>query len=164
MFSREALGNRYDEINDKRKNKISQNANIEACRRAQKLGVESRLRNSYKILDTSNMGRQKGCIPWNKGLSKSEHPSIMKAALNRIIHPDKVRYSDGWNKDIKNQAYEEHGNFCNTCDSEENLLIHHKDLSKDNHELGNLIPMCRSCHTRLHGRLQNNLALASRMI
>ncbi len=31
-------------------------------------------------------------------------------------------------------------------------IVHHLDLSKDNHELENLVPLCSKCHSYVHRR------------
>jgi len=38
---------------------------------------------------------------------------------------------------------------CELCDRPA-ILIHHKDFGNDNHNIGNLQPLCRYCHLRLH--------------
>jgi len=115
-----------------------------------------------KSLSESMSKTMMGRIPWNNGLTKYDHPSIMKYALERTIYFDKVKYSKGWDEVIKSQVRELYGYSCNVCGRTRGLLVHHKDLSKDNHELDNLELLCRSCHAKLHGRLWNNLAMRAR--
>ena len=38
---------------------------------------------------------------------------------------------------------------CQSC-KEEAGLVHHVDGDKDNHNISNLSPLCRSCHARIH--------------
>jgi len=45
---------------------------------------------------------------------------------------------------------------CEICRSAA-MDVHHKDLSKSNHQLSNLQALCRSCHNQLHRRVKNNL-------
>jgi len=35
-------------------------------------------------------------------------------------------------------------------------IAHHKDLSKSNHNLDNLEPLCNKCHCLLHGEIKRN--------
>ncbi len=41
-------------------------------------------------------------------------------------------------------------NVCNICGSTENLLVHHIDGNRDNNSLSNLLPVCGSCHGKIH--------------
>lgn len=42
-------------------------------------------------------------------------------------------------------------NACHTCGAaDDGLVVHHTDGDETNDDLNNLIPMCRSCHSRLH--------------
>jgi hypothetical protein len=38
---------------------------------------------------------------------------------------------------------------CSLCDNK-SYLVHHKDFSKTNHDINNLQPLCRACHTKIH--------------
>ena len=40
-------------------------------------------------------------------------------------------------------------NKCRLCNRKA-VLVHHKDFSNDNHDINNLIALCRYCHLRLH--------------
>ncbi len=39
---------------------------------------------------------------------------------------------------------------CVVCDETENVIVHHKDGDRENHDIDNLVPLCRSCHTKAH--------------
>lgn len=42
-------------------------------------------------------------------------------------------------------------NTCYACgDASSDLVVHHVDGDDNNNALENLVPMCRSCHSRLH--------------
>ena len=43
---------------------------------------------------------------------------------------------------------------CALCDTEEDLLIHHKDANYKNNDINNLQCLCRSCHTIVHNKLR----------
>lgn len=47
------------------------------------------------------------------------------------------------------QVLQENNFTCRHC-GDKATQIHHKDGSKNNHELENLIPVCHKCHMRLH--------------
>jgi len=43
--------------------------------------------------------------------------------------------------------------LCNVCGYGEfirSLVVHHIDGNRDNNDLDNLIPLCRSCHRKIH--------------
>ena len=44
------------------------------------------------------------------------------------------------------------GNYsCAKCGTKsEKIIVHHKDFTKHNHELFNLIPLCEPCHRIKH--------------
>jgi hypothetical protein len=39
---------------------------------------------------------------------------------------------------------------CVACGSTDDIQIHHKDADRSNDDIDNLIPLCLSCHSRLH--------------
>lgn len=64
------------------------------------------------------------------------------------------RYGGNYKKCLKRD-----GNKCTTCGSTRDLVVHHKDKTgmksagsykKSNNSMGNLITLCRGCHSRLH--------------
>lgn len=50
------------------------------------------------------------------------------------------------NKKIAMQNYNHKCAYCGNAAT----VVHHKDGSKSNHELDNLIPLCPSCHVKKH--------------
>lgn len=42
------------------------------------------------------------------------------------------------------------GKKCETCETTENLCLHHIDLNPTNNDSSNLMTLCGSCHTRWH--------------
>jgi hypothetical protein len=40
---------------------------------------------------------------------------------------------------------------CHICDATEEIVVHHADGDKSNDDLENLLPVCRSCHNKIHG-------------
>jgi hypothetical protein len=41
-------------------------------------------------------------------------------------------------------------NVCNVCGSNGDLLVHHIDGDRNNNQLENLIPVCETCHGKIH--------------
>lgn len=40
--------------------------------------------------------------------------------------------------------------YCELCNSTNNLIVHHIDWNRNHNEQFNLITICRSCHARIH--------------
>lgn len=53
--------------------------------------------------------------------------------------------------DYRTLCFEEHGEGCELCGSTTSIVAHHIDGDRENNELDNLLPVCRSCHTSIHG-------------
>lgn len=71
--------------------------------------------------------------------------------------------TDSYNSNnYRKNALEYYGHTCQRCGKdfpEKKLVVHHKDCNNyqselGNHELDNLMVLCRSCHTKLHNELQ----------
>jgi 5-methylcytosine-specific restriction endonuclease McrA len=41
-------------------------------------------------------------------------------------------------------------NLCNVCGSTGKLSVHHIDGDRSNNSLDNLVPVCQSCHSKIH--------------
>ena len=54
--------------------------------------------------------------------------------------------------DYRKRAIQEYGEVCHNCGEEEDILVHHRDGDRSNNELSNLIPLCSTCHGKVHGR------------
>ena len=93
-----------------------------------------------------------GIIPWNKGLNE-DHPKVkIQADALRKYH---CNYNDrGVSIKKENTSkYQKHiKDNCEICNSMENLEVHHKDKTRDNHFPENLITLCESCHMRVHSQ------------
>lgn len=62
-------------------------------------------------------------------------------------------YSVGWTKRLRRYIKERDGWSCNMCKKKLTsfeLVVHHKDWSKNNHSVDNLVTLCRSCHGTIH--------------
>lgn len=57
---------------------------------------------------------------------------------------------DPINADYREKCLAEKPAECVACDSEDNILVHHKDGNRTNHDLDNLVPLCSSCHAEVH--------------
>ena len=59
----------------------------------------------------------------------------------------KNEYVYNWRK-IRDLALEYYGRICYKCGSTHYVCVHHIDYCKKNNYLGNLIPLCLSCHIK----------------
>lgn len=50
----------------------------------------------------------------------------------------------------REKALREHGEVCFECGSDRNVVVHHKDGNRENDDLINLVPLCASCHAKVH--------------
>ena len=62
----------------------------------------------------------------------------------------RMPYARGWARKVKALAWERAGQRCELCQADTPRDTHHKDFGKHNHDLENLIVLCRACHKRLH--------------
>jgi len=158
-FSRESLGDRYDEINAKRSLKISQNTNIEGCRMAQARTVEVRKQNGTYKWSKDAPGRKspkyKGRKPWNIGLTK--HTSLSLKAMGIKLRKDPSRLQHdidwtvyGWTKEKAQEIRKRDYFTCQMCGQKRVTIVHHKDMDRRNNSNSNLITLCRACHQEVH--------------
>jgi len=59
-------------------------------------------------------------------------------------------YSPGFAGKVRQLVRERDGNRCRQCGSTKHLCVHHADFEKTNHDLANLVLLCRKCHTIAH--------------
>jgi len=52
----------------------------------------------------------------------------------------------------RERALAHYGEQCDLCGETENIVVHHRDGERSNNDLSNLIPLCESCHGKVHGR------------
>jgi len=70
----------------------------------------------------------------------------------------KIKQKKGWSMVLHNNRItklQQTKRICEIC-GEEGEIVHHKDHSKDNHEIDNLIVVCRKCHWLLHPIYKTN--------
>ena len=53
---------------------------------------------------------------------------------------------------------EKHGDKCLSCEKTQNIHIHHIDCDRTNNDISNLIPLCPSCHKRIHFKLNDGMS------
>ena len=53
--------------------------------------------------------------------------------------------------------------LCEECHKKA-TQIHHKDLSKDNHDLDNLMSVCCQCHADIHGYERKKVGIRKMML
>ena len=71
---------------------------------------------------------------WKGGIA--EYPNHYEMKKNRLIKLQKTK------------------SRCEICNDKANTL-HHKDGSKDNHTIKNLIILCHRCHSIIHTKIKN---------
>jgi hypothetical protein len=176
-FSKEYLGEeRYNEINEKRRLKISKNSNKEACKRGQKIGADKRktlpnyglTEEGRRKISVALSKANKGKHPWNYGLTKFTNESIRKQAEAKTIHQDRIdRRAYGWTLSLRQKIRNRDGWRCSKCGKPQKeikgvLCVHHVDFDPKNNFEDNLISMCRSCHNAYHSHMQPKRAKLSR--
>lgn len=111
------------------------------CRK--KVNVKKVMNSRKKVNPSIQIGIGSGGSQWgndNPMRKRTENP-------RRHDYYLKIYHTKGTNSPV-----------CENCSSDINLDIHHKDLDKGNNNPTNLIKLCRSCHVRLHKKLQKIIA------
>ncbi len=62
-------------------------------------------------------------------------------------------YNIGNIVNYKLKAFAQYGKICVRCNSNKNILVHHKDGDRLNNNIENLEVLCRACHSKLHREL-----------
>jgi len=55
-------------------------------------------------------------------------------------------------KDYREKALDHYEEKCRICNATESVVIHHIDGDHANSSIENLLPVCRSCHMKIHGQ------------
>jgi hypothetical protein len=42
------------------------------------------------------------------------------------------------------------GDYCHVCEATNDIRVHHIDGDRKNNDVENLIPLCRTCHAKVH--------------
>jgi hypothetical protein len=101
----------------------------------------------------------KGKTPWNKGkkLSKEHREKLIINSIKRMKKVGANGYCKDFDKELKDFIRERDSYECQDCNMGQDkhfekwnckLSVHHKDGDKLNTEHGNLISLCKSCHTK----------------
>ena len=62
----------------------------------------------------------------------------------------RLKYAEGFTVKLRQKIKERDNLICQDCGINVKLLIHHKNLGKNNHNEDNLITLCFSCHRKRH--------------
>lgn len=54
---------------------------------------------------------------------------------------------------VRPTVYREKGRECRVCSDTKDLNIHHLDMNRTNNSLDNLIPLCETCHHKVHHKV-----------
>ena len=126
---------RYDRngYTDKKKS-IKVKGNCVICGKEYWYYAKQKAQTCSKICAKINMRerflREKN-IQWKGGIGDYPEHNLFKK--NRKIVLEMSRYS------------------CAICGTKRRkLMVHHKDFTKNNHDLKNLLPLCTPCHYKLH--------------
>jgi DNA polymerase III alpha subunit len=105
-----------------------------------------------------NKGKKGEQVAWNKGMKRSDHPSVK-------IQADKMIGNDNWKlrNDIKEESEWVLGNrllragreyICENCGISKDLQVDHKVSRSEggDHKIDNLRFLCKPCHNTRHGR------------
>lgn len=102
-----------------------------------------------------NSNRQKYCDSCRVKLQKEYNKDYNKKTYTKIGYDHLVlrnanRFKTGIGIYQKLKKLSLDDLRCERCNSEENLLVHHKDRNRHNNELDNLELLCKSCHQLEH--------------
>lgn len=82
---------------------------------------------------------------------RKQNPEKVKKAYHRS-NAIKRGYEEEFSYEIKQKVKIRDRFECQICgEHEKSLVIHHKDKTKTNNRISNLITLCRACHMKIHG-------------
>lgn len=92
----------------------------------------------------------KECGAWFRS-RKSNHTFCSQRCAGRVSHRN-IRTGGNWDEVLKRDGYK-----CRLCERTASLVVHHLDgtgessvESGSNHNLANLVVVCRPCHQKIH--------------
>lgn len=74
--------------------------------------------------------------------------SLLNYKDNRDKYKSKVRFGGNREKKIALNPN------CEFCNSNTEIVVHHKDLDKRNNKIDNFITLCSSCHSKIHNYIR----------
>ena len=83
---------------------------------------------------------------------RARYSAASKGENNRNWHGGRSKqgYGSGWTDSLRKTILERDGYLCQICGNGLRLHVHHRDLTKTNHAVENLITLCQRCHVRVH--------------
>ena len=153
--------------------KITWNDKISQALKNHKVLIETR----KKIGDTRRKRFKEGkIISWNKNLTKDIDERVKRGgkATSRALKGKYIGekswhwqggksfepYGIGFNKELKWRIRRRNNYTCQECKYTEEQLgyklpVHHIDYNKKNNNENNLIPLCKSCHSKTNFKREN---------
>jgi 5-methylcytosine-specific restriction endonuclease McrA len=96
---------------------------------------------------------KKGIIPQNIKIAQANSP-IKKGNQNLNWKGGITPYPKEWTGSLHHRVWVRDKNTCQKCGKKgvkrTDLVVHHKDFTKKNCGIDNLILFCRSCHMKVH--------------
>ena len=117
--------------------------------------VKDKISNTDKKAFTS--GKR---IQWNKdtkGIVKASAGSFKAGKLNPCWNGGgRLKYAEGFTLKLRKRIKIRDNYTCQDCENKNNLVVHHKEFQKDNHNPDKLITLCSSCHRKRHIKKEDN--------
>lgn len=96
---------------------------------------------------------KKGLIPQNIKIAQANSP-VKKGNQNLNWKGGITPYPKEWTGSLHHQVWVRDKNTCQKCCKKgvkrTDLVVHHRDFTKKNCGIDNLILLCRSCHMKVH--------------
>jgi len=121
---------------------------------SKKLYCCDRCENDYKRTHKSYVETQTGFICRTCG--KEFQDNIIRLDNDKVFCSSECRKKyNGVHRyfDYKTKALQAYGKLCNRCNSDKNIMVHHKDGNKMNNDIDNLEVLCAVCHIKLHNQI-----------
>lgn len=135
----------------------------EICKKTyrQKLHIEERSKKRLEAWEQLN--HTKNCAVCGKEFELDKHyrhreycSGVCKRKANRFIASNNSRFGGNRYIVLERDNYE-----CKLCGAISQLSLHHRDCSgkseNPNHDVDNLISLCKSCHATVHEKLKKGI-------
>ena len=81
---------------------------------------------------------------------RDKNPEKVKSSAHKS-DAKRLGYTEQFSYELKKQVKERDSFTCVICgENKKALIVHHKDKTKLNNDINNLITVCRSCHRKIH--------------